>query len=35
MQVVEGQGNMRMVFKFRDIDWKQALTAYYIEEDPE
>ncbi|TKT94154.1 hypothetical protein [Dyadobacter frigoris] len=32
---VGSKGNKRMVFKFRDIDWKEALIDYYIEMDEE
>jgi hypothetical protein len=32
---VNGEGNRRMVFKYKDINWKEALIAYYVEEDLE
>lgn len=35
MKSVGSQGNKRMVFKFKDIDWKEALIEYYIEVDEE
>jgi hypothetical protein len=32
---VDGEGNSRLVFKYKGINWKDALIAYYVEEDSE
>ncbi|WP_159468318.1 hypothetical protein [Dyadobacter sp. 3J3] len=32
---INGKGKRRMVFKYKDINWKEALIAYYAEQDAE
>lgn len=35
MQQINGEGKRRMVFKFKGINWKEALITYYVEEETE